>query len=378
MPPVARPRPRASAWAPSSALPAPSASRPAPKLGFGDAGAKLAHSRSGSGQAAAELPDRPQRAVLPARDERLAFAAQGSHFARDPGWADDRLHPRFGRDAALPATQLREALRLGNRAAVGCRDDDERRFEAGARDAGQGFAVAARRVPAAQLRRAGRAGLQAERRRGQDEDDSADRDRDGHRSRERRVDDSHQTGRPAVRRGPDPPPIDPRAEQKQRRRPGDRGDQDAEDDHQRDRGGERCEQRAGHDEERDDHRKEQRAAGEGGGPARRVAGRDRRLQRFHAGGQFLSKARDHQERVIHPQGEAHHRADGQRQRIDVEPMGEDDEDASGAEDDQRAEGERDRRRDRRAEDEKQDDQQDRQRDQLAALTGRDRFVLDLT
>ena len=93
-------------------------------------------------------------------------------------------------------------------------------------------------------------------------------------------------------------------------------------------------------------------------------------------GQLLAEAGDHQQRVVDPQRQAHHRADGQREGVDVEPGGEEVEDPARGDHRDRAEGERDRGRDRRAEDEQQDDQQERQRDQLAALGGGDRFVLD--
>ena len=57
-------------------------------------------------------------------------------------------------------------------------------------------------------------------------------------------------------------------------------------------------------------------------------------------------------------------------------LGEYVEQAARAGDGHGAEDERDRRGDRRAEDEQEDDEQDRQRDQLAALGGVDRLVLD--
>jgi hypothetical protein len=63
-------------------------------------------------------------------------------------------------------------------------------------------------------------------------------------------------------------------------------------------------------------------------------------------------------------------------RVDVEPAGEEVEDPARGDHRDRAEGKRDRRRDRRAEDEQQDDQQERQRQQLTALGGLDRLVLD--
>ena len=102
----------------------------------------------------------------------------------------------------------------------------------------------------------------------------------------------------------------------------------------------------------------------------------RRLERLGARRQLLAEARDHQQRVVDPQRQAHHRADGQREGVDREPVGEEVEDPARGDHGDRAEGERDRRRDRRAEDEQQDDQQERQGDQLAALGGGDRFVLD--
>ena len=96
-----------------------------------------------------------------------------------------------------------------------------------------------------------------------------------------------------------------------------------------------------------------------------------------AGGELLAEAGEHQQGVVDPQRQAHHRADGQREGVDVEPAGEEVEDAAGGGDRGGAEDEGDRRGDRRAEDEQEDEEEDRQRDQLAALGGGDRFVLDL-
>ena len=107
---------------------------------------------------------------------------------------------------------------------------------------------------------------------------------------------------------------------------------------------------------------------------RRVSAR--RLDRLVPRRQLLAEARDHQQRVVDPQRQPHHRADGQREGVDVEPGGEEVEDPARGDHRDRAEGERDRRRDRRAEDEQEDDQQERQGEQLAALGGVDRFVLD--
>ena len=39
-------------------------------------------------------------------------------------------------------------------------------------------------------------------------------------------------------------------------------------------------------------------------------------------GELLAEARDHQQGVVHPQREPHHRADGEREGVDVEPAGE--------------------------------------------------------
>ena len=95
-----------------------------------------------------------------------------------------------------------------------------------------------------------------------------------------------------------------------------------------------------------------------------------------AGRYLLAEARDHQEGVVHPQRQAHHRTDGQRQGADVEPVGEDREQAARGEDRDGAEAERDRCRHRRAEDEQKDDQKDRQGNQLGPLATADRLVLD--
>ena len=111
------------------------------------------------------------------------------------------------------------------------------------------------------------------------------------------------------------------------------------------------------------------------GPAvRRVTAA--RVDRLGAVRQLFAEARDHQQGVVDPERQPHHRADRQREGVDVEPVGEDVEQAARAGDGHRAEDERDRRGDRRAEDEQEDDQEDRQGDQLAALGGGDRLVLD--
>ena len=48
----------------------------------------------------------------------------------------------------------------------------------------------------------------------------------------------------------------------------------------------------------------------------------RRLDRLGAVGQLLAEARDHQQGVVDPQRQPHHRADGQREGVDLEPAGE--------------------------------------------------------
>ena len=63
-----------------------------------------------------------------------------------------------------------------------------------------------------------------------------------------------------------------------------------------------------------------------------------------AGGELLAEAGDDQQRVVDAEGEAHHRADDQREGVDRHQRGEEDEDAAAGEDGDRAEGERDQRR----------------------------------
>ena len=93
-------------------------------------------------------------------------------------------------------------------------------------------------------------------------------------------------------------------------------------------------------------------------------------------GELFLEARDHQQRVVDPSAKpiivltvsakpSIEIADESRART-----------AARGDHRYRPEGERDDRRDRRAEDEQQDEQQDRQGDQLAAVGGVDRFVLD--
>ena len=38
--------------------------------------------------------------------------------------------------------------------------------------------------------------------------------------------------------------------------------------------------------------------------------------------ELLAEARDHQQRVVDPERQAHHRADREREGVDVEPVGE--------------------------------------------------------
>ena len=155
------------------------------------------------------------------------------------------------------------------------------------------------------------------------------------------------------------------------------GDENRQHHHQRQRPGQRCEQRPRDHEQGDDHREHERAAGEDRGAPGGAPGRPGGVDGAGAGGQLLAEARDHQQRVVDAEGQAHHRADGERHRVDAEPVGEDREQPARAEDRDRAEAEWDQRRDRRAKDEQEDDQQDRHRDQLSALEGVDRFVLNL-
>ena len=99
--------------------------------------------------------------------------------------------------------------------------------------------------------------------------------------------------------------------------------------------GQRGEQRPGHDEERDEHREQQRAAGEDRRAAGGAPGRPGGVEGVGAGGQLLAEAGDHQQRVVDPQRQAHHRADGEREGVDAEPVGEDREQAARGEDRER-------------------------------------------
>ena len=45
-------------------------------------------------------------------------------------------------------------------------------------------------------------------------------------------------------------------------------------------------------------------------------------------GELLAEARDHQQGVVDPERQPHHRADGEREGVDVEPAGEDVEQAA--------------------------------------------------
>ena len=40
-------------------------------------------------------------------------------------------------------------------------------------------------------------------------------------------------------------------------------------------------------------------------------------------GELFAEARDHQQRVVDPERQAHHRADGEREGVDAEPVGDD-------------------------------------------------------
>ena len=91
--------------------------------------------------------------------------------------------------------------------------------------------------------------------------------------------------------------------------------------------------------------------------------------------QLLPEAGDDQQRVVDAEGEAHHRADDEGDRVDGHEGAEQDEDAAAGEDGEGAEGERDRGGDQRAEDDQQDDEEERHGEQLGALGGVDRFVL---
>ena len=91
--------------------------------------------------------------------------------------------------------------------------------------------------------------------------------------------------------------------------------------------------------------------------------------------QLLAKAGDDEQRVVDAQGEAHHRADDDREGFDRHHGVEQDEDSAPGEDGQGTEGERDRRRHQRAEDQQEDDQEQRHGDQLSALGRLQRFGL---
>jgi hypothetical protein len=275
----------------------------------------------------------------------------------------------------LEAGQGVEVLRVGDRTVVGGGDNHERCLESRSDRPVDQFRVLAGGSVLGKLVGAWRPQLEADGRRRQEQHDRADDQRDQHRPLQRRGDDRHQA-RPLVHGRADPPAVDGRADQEEQGGTDDGGDDDAEDHHHRHRPGQRGEQWARHDEQGDDHRDQQRAAGEHRGAARGAAGTQGGVERLCSGRQLLAEAGDHQQRVIHPQSQAHHRADGQGEGVDVEPAGEEVEDPPRGDHGHRAEGERDRGGDRRSEDEQEDDQQERDRQQLAALAGGDRFVLD--
>ncbi len=364
-----RQRPGAGPAGPLGEQAGPGAGLREPPPQQGDAAAR-------AGQVAAEPAEARERPGFAARGEqRRAGLAQRFDGAGDLRRADHRLDAGQRRDPALPASEGGKAGGIGDLAVAGGDDEHERRFEAGADRAGDQFEVLPGGSVLGQLRLAGRASLQRDRGRGEEEHDRPDRDRDRGRAPQGGVDQGHQA-RASIGGGADPPAIQVRAEQNEDGGGGDGGDEDAERDDHRHRRRQRGEQRAGDDEERDQHREQQRAAGEDRGAPRGSPRHPGRVDRVGAARQLLAEAGDHQQRVVDAQRQPHHRADGEREGVDVEPAGEDVEQAARADHRHGAEGERDHGGDRRAEYEQEDDQQDRQRDQLSALAGGDRFVLD--
>ena len=255
-------------------------------------------------------------------------------------------------------------------------DEDEWRFQATPCRFFDQFGAVAGRIVLGQLADAERTGFKRESGGGKQQHDRADRRRYGRRSAQGGGDQGHEAGALAVGRGADPPAIDVRAGKHQHRWAKQGRDQDREDDHERQGPGKRSKQGAGHDEQGDDHREHQRAAGEDDRAGRGAAGRPGCSDRVRPRGKLLAKAGDHQERVVHPQGQAQHRADDERDRADVEEAGEDRQQAARGKHRQGAKAERDRRRHRGAENQQQHDQQHRQRYQLGVLGAGDRLVLD--
>ena len=93
------------------------------------------------------------------------------------------------------------------------------------------------------------------------------------------------------------------------------------------------------------------------------------------GGELLAEAGDDEEGVVDAERQAHHRADDEGERVDPHEGAEQDEDAAAGEDGHRAEEKRNRRRDQGAKDQQQDDDQQRGGEQLGALGGAQRFLL---
>ena len=200
VPPVARPSPRARALAPSSARPEPSASRPAPLA------ASWIPPRTWPTPAVARARLRPTRPTLPSglllpvASSALPCLRSGLTAAETRAGPDHRLHPGQGGDLALPAAQRGETVGLGDRPVFGGGDDDEGRFEARTDRAGE--RVRCRRGPGCLGSSwAGLGGpvFRPTAGRGEQQDDSADRDRRRRPGRRRAAgDERHQ--RPICRR----------------------------------------------------------------------------------------------------------------------------------------------------------------------------------
>ena len=180
---------------------------------------------------------------------------------------------------------------------------------------------------------------------------------------------------PAGRAPPDRARVDPLAEQREQGRQGEPGDRDADRSDDDERRRQREEQRPRLQERREEDRGEERRPGEQRRPARGAPRDPCRLPRRGPPRQLLAKAGDDEQRVVDPEGEAHHRADDDREGFDRHHGVEQDEDSTPGEDGEGAEGKRDRRRHQRAEDQQEDDQEQRHGDQLGALGCTQRFGL---
>ena len=175
--------------------------------------------------------------------------------------------------------------------------------------------------------------------------------------------------------GADRARVDPLAEQREKGRQGDPGDRDGDRGDDDERGRQREQQRPRLQERGEEDRGEEHRAREHSRATRGPPGCPRRLPGRGPARQLLAEAGDDEERVVDPEGEAHHRADDHREGFDRHEGVEQDEDAAAGEHGEGAEGERDQGGDERAEDEQQDDQEQRRGDQLGALGRRQRFGL---